>query len=101
MGGPSVHALGYGFLLSPVAINLLVLLLIAVAFNFLFPWRRYPLGAMRRQALREEAMIPHSDLVYALSQIDSFIDVEEEDLLRIYALATGRRGDAFGCGTQE
>lgn len=26
----------------------------------------------------------------ALSQIDSFIDVSEEDLLRIYDLATGR-----------
>jgi hypothetical protein len=35
----------------------------------------------------EKAMIAHSDLVYALSQIDSFIDVTEEDLLRIYHLA--------------
>ena len=32
-------------------------------------------------------MIAHSDLVYALSQIDSFIDVTEEDLLRIYHMA--------------
>jgi hypothetical protein len=28
--------------------------------------------------------------VYALSEVDSFIDVSEEDLLRIYQLATGR-----------
>ena len=28
--------------------------------------------------------------VYALSEMDSFIDVTEEDLLRIYQLATGR-----------
>ena len=34
-------------------------------------------------------MIPHSDLVYALSQLDTFIDVSEEDLQRIYALALG------------
>ena len=34
--------------------------------------------------------IEHADLVYALSQIDSFVDVPEEDLLRIYDLATGR-----------
>jgi len=32
-------------------------------------------------------MIPHSSLVYALSQIDTFVDVSEEDLQRIYALA--------------
>ena len=32
-------------------------------------------------------MIPHSNLVYALSQIDTFVDVSEEDLQRIYTLA--------------
>ena len=31
-----------------------------------------------------------SRLVYALSQIESFIGVTEDDLLRIYQLATGR-----------
>jgi len=28
--------------------------------------------------------------VYALSEIDSFVDVTEDDLLKIYQLATGR-----------
>ncbi len=37
----------------------------------------------------EKCMIPHSDLVYALSQIDTFIDISEEDLQKIYALALG------------
>ncbi|MGB5427175.1 MAG: hypothetical protein WBN95_10320, partial [Gammaproteobacteria bacterium] len=36
-----------------------------------------------------ERHIEHADLVAALSQIDSFIDVSENDLLRIYQLATG------------
>jgi len=35
----------------------------------------------------EKGMIPHSNLVYALSQIDTFVDVSEDDLQRIYALA--------------
>jgi hypothetical protein len=40
-------------------------------------------------------MIPHSNLVYALSQIDTFVDVSEDDLQRIYALAlAGRSQDA-------
>jgi CBS domain-containing membrane protein len=34
--------------------------------------------------------IAHEDLVYALSQIDSFVDISEDDLLRIYSLATGK-----------
>jgi hypothetical protein len=37
--------------------------------------------------------ISHEDFVYALSQLDSYIDVSEDDLLRIYALATGRHHD--------
>ena len=35
----------------------------------------------------EKSMIPHSSLVYALSQIDTFVDISEDDLQRIYTLA--------------
>jgi len=100
MGGESIHALGYGYLLVPVLLNVTVLLIVAVLFNFPFAWRRYPQAWWREtveakaaiEALpidAAERMIPHSDLVYALSQIDTFIDVSEEDLQRIYALAMG------------
>jgi len=91
LGGQSVHALGYGYLFSPVLLNVVVLLAVAVAFNYPFAWRRYPQTWHRRaQPVAEPAeksMIPHSSLVYALSQIDTFVDVSEEDLQRIYALA--------------
>jgi len=91
LGGEAVHALGYGFLLSPVLLNVVVLLTVAVAFNAPFPWRRYPQAWHRPAAANDEPvekhMIPHSSLVYALSQIDTFVDVSEEDLQRIYALA--------------
>lgn len=36
----------------------------------------------------EKSIIAHSDPGYALSQIDSFIDFTEDDLLGIYHLAT-------------
>jgi CBS domain-containing membrane protein len=91
LGGETVHALGYAYLFSPVLLNVMVLLVVAVAFNYPFAWRRYPQYWHRRsQAVAETAeksMIPHSSLVYALSQIDTFVDVSEEDLQRIYALA--------------
>ena len=95
IGGPGVSALGYQFLLTPVLINILAIALVAVLFNALFPWRRYPAcwsqEADRPAPARDDGYQPieHADLVYALSQIDSFIDVSEEDLLRIYDLATG------------
>jgi CBS-domain-containing membrane protein len=91
LGGETVHALGYGYVFSPVLLNVVVLFGVAVAFNYPFAWRRYPQSWARRPqaAARtaEESMIPHSSLVYALSQIDTFVDVSEEDLQRIYALA--------------
>lgn len=94
LGGDAVHALGYGYVFSPVLLNVVVLLAVAVAFNYPFAWRRYPqrwLGRVRPVAeSAEESMIPHSSLVYALSQIDTFVDVSEEDLQRIYALALGK-----------
>jgi CBS-domain-containing membrane protein len=42
MAGPKVSAMGYSFVLWPVGVNALGLVLFAVAFNFWFPWRRYP-----------------------------------------------------------
>ena len=100
MGGPSILALGYNYLFVPVLLNVVVLLIVAVLFNYPFTWRRYPqswwresveagLGVDPASGAEEKCMIPHSDLVYALSQLDTFIDVSEEDLQRIYALALG------------
>ena len=91
LGGESVHALGYGYLFSPVLLNIVVLVTVAVVFNYPFAWRRYPQSWHRRMQpavqAAEKSMIPHSSLVYALSQIDTFVDISEEDLQRIYALA--------------
>jgi len=91
----AVHALGYQFVLTPVLLDVVVILTVAISFNYFFKWRRYPaywqkLLAGKKEVKREEPSITHGDFVYALSQIDSFIDVSEEDLLRIYDLAMQR-----------
>ena len=97
IGGEAVHELGYSFLLTPVLLNVLVILLIALLFNFLFGWRRYPVylqnikrAGQREQTPEQENAISHEDFVFALSQMDSFIDINEDDLLHIYNLATGQ-----------
>jgi len=91
LGGETVHALGYGFVLSPVLLNVAAIFAVAVVFNYPFAWRRYPQSWHQRlqaaSVSAEESVIPHSNLVYALSQIDTFIDISEDDLQRIYALA--------------
>lgn len=92
LGGDAVHALGYGYVFSPVLLNVVVLLAVAVAFNYPFAWRRYPQCRRSRWAQRAECavgenMIPHQNLVYALSQIDTFVDVSDADLQQIYRLA--------------
>lgn len=100
LGGAPVQALGFGFVLMPVLLNVVLLLAAAVVFNAFFPWRRYPVGLARRTARVAAASagyepISHEDFVYALTQVDSFIDVSEEDLLRIYSLATGRHREVL------
>ncbi|HUW50665.1 MAG TPA: HPP family protein [Sulfuricella sp.] len=88
LGGEPVRALGYGFLVTPVLANVIIILIVAVAANYPFPWRRYPHWLSEPKGGQDEkCVIAHSDLVYALSEIDSFIDVSEEDLLRIYHMA--------------
>jgi hypothetical protein len=41
-GGDAVHALGFQYVLTPVLLNVLVILSVAILFNLPFPWRRYP-----------------------------------------------------------
>ena len=105
LGGETVHALGYGYVFSPVLLNVVVLLAVAVAFNYPFAWRRYPQCWLRRSQPitepAEESMIPHSNLVYALSQIDTFVDVSEDDLQRIYALALAGQPQPVAAATSQ
>lgn len=95
VSGEAVHSLGYQFVLTPVLLDVILILAVAVSFNFLFSWRQYPAYLQKRKSgpatgKPEKPAISHGDFVYALSQIDSFIDVNEEDLLRIYDIATQR-----------
>ena len=87
LGGPAVASLGYGFVLWPVALNSVILLSIAVAFN----------GALRRNYPRRHAEpatshltrdpapsarlgFSRADLDQALSQRGELLDISKEDL---------------------
>ena len=88
MGGESLHALGYQFVLTPVLLNALVILVVAVLVNYAFPWRRYP-AALRPavKAQQVHTQLSHGDFKYALTEIGSYVDISEDDLSKIYRLA--------------
>ncbi|MHB1175498.1 MAG: hypothetical protein ACYCZJ_10290 [Sulfuriferula sp.] len=69
--------------------NAAILVVVAVIFNHLFRAKQAAHAAEVESHLHlpEKYLIRHSDLVYALSEIQSYIDVNEEDLLHIYNLA--------------
>lgn len=95
IGGHSVHAMSYAYVIQPVLINCIVILVIAIVYNALFDYFRYPLSSEKLSKGKTQhdehyPPIAHADLVYALSQIDTIVTVSEQDLLQIYELATGR-----------
>ena len=93
IGGTAVHELGYQYVITPILLNVLIILFVGILFNAFFPWRRYP-TFWHKKKIRDgsnvsnaPSTISHEDFVYALSQIDSLIDINEHDLLRIYDIA--------------
>ena len=102
IGGEEIHALGFAYLLTPVMLNTLTIFAVAVAFNGLYPWRRYPAVLARRHresepaaALEPDQLITHEDLAAAMEQLNSYIDVTSEDLVELFELAVdhARRQD--------
>ncbi len=85
LGGPAIQSLGFGFVLYPVFANCLVMLGAAVFFNSFFHWRRYP-AAFNRPATNTASKSPapsHEEVMAALRELDSFVDISEEDLVRL------------------
>ena len=91
-----VHQVGFQFIFTPIAINTLTLLLLSLLINRLVLHRHYashsvpePLPVQEEtEAIIQSSPFTADDLAYAFEQMDSYIDVDEDDLFRIYALAT-------------
>ncbi|GAA5139695.1 HPP family protein [Thalassotalea piscium] len=84
-GGDTVHALGFNFLIEPLLQNVIILIGVAVLFNGLFSWRRYPAHLnFRHVKSQSPSVLSHEDLSAALLQSDSFVDVSTEELAIIF-----------------
>ncbi len=93
IGSQKLHNLGYSYEFQPILLNTITILFVAVAFNGLFKWRRFPSHLHSKQQASEPPVesygpISHEDFVYALSHIETYVDIDEDDLLKIYNLAT-------------
>lgn len=97
IGGESIHALGYAYVWMPIGVNVLVILVAAIAVNYVFDWRRYPIHVhrlLRAGEAQAEIAVGSQDLQYALRRIGSYVDVTTEELEAIYRLAElHARGD--------
>ncbi|SEL52882.1 HPP family protein [Pseudoxanthomonas sp. GM95] len=94
IGGDAVHALGYHYLLMPVLINVVAILAIAVLFNALFGWRRYPAhlnhrarAAMVTPPAQRQFDLTQEDFHAAMAELNAYVDVTSEQLTELLELA--------------
>jgi len=100
IGSEKSHNLGYSYEFQPILLNTVTILLAAIVFNSFFKWRRFPAHLLSNNQASDVLIIEekdnayesirHEDFVYALSHIDTCVDIDENDLLTIYNLATKR-----------
>lgn len=97
LGGDAILAEGYRFLLAPVGLNVALLLLAALVINNLRPGQRYPAPPYARKDSRhrhddprplERLGLDRTDLRNALRDLDTYLDISEADLDRVYGRAS-------------
>ncbi|MDX8388706.1 MAG: HPP family protein [Ghiorsea sp.] len=94
VGGEAVHELSYMYVITPVLLNVLVMFLVAFLFNYLFKWRRYPVSLMERdKKVVSDEIFSRDAIAYGIKELDSFVDVTEEDINRICKLAKAYQAD--------
>lgn len=100
IGGEQITQLGYGYLFAPVLINCVIIFISAMAFNSLFPWRRYPQTLMRFQPLaapltpsttNKELELSEDDIRKAMDETGLVLDITAAQLKKIYRSAHQRR----------
>lgn len=94
IGGSEVHALGYHYLVMPILINVIAILLMAIAFNAFFHWRRYPAHIHKRireskqtQPAERQFELTQEDFSAAMQQLNSYVDITAENLTELLELA--------------
>jgi len=89
ISGSVIDSYSIFFVLMPVGLGSIAMVLIAIAYNYNLKGRRYPQTLVSEtQPVQHYPDIKHEDLVVALSEIDTFTDITEQELMHIYDIAT-------------
>jgi CBS domain-containing membrane protein len=90
LGGEQIHQLGFTFLLTPLAVNVGIMLLI----NAVFVLSRKPFSVRHPTELKpvsaDNSAVQPGDLHAVLQALDEYVDIDEAELERIYRLAVER-----------
>lgn len=98
LGGGSVHELGFQFLVTPILLNVSIMLICALVYWRLIGVNQYATPAAHSGLAQSwdrageewlETRIPFSEqnLAHAMTEMNTFIDVTKHDLHKIYARA--------------
>lgn len=98
IGGENIQALGFQYVLTPVLLNAVVMLVIAIAFNYAFHWRRYPASLASSVAKKpkppsaeDQQQITQQQLEKALQTMGSTVDINGRELADIVELAQQKK----------
>ena len=94
VGGPSIQALGYQYMVTPILLNIVVMLAWALLVNNLIRNRRYPeslqrpaTGSGAQRSVPPSALdIAPGDLEYAMREMGEYVDVSVSDLRSLIEL---------------
>lgn len=88
-GGPAIHALGYHYVLVPVALNAAVMFGAVLLLNRWMLRRHYPTVSHepKDRGRACDALLDEQDIGSALHALDTYIDVSRDQLIEIFTLA--------------
>jgi len=98
LSGDPISSLGYGFVLMPVGINVLIMLVMAIFINRWLLRHDYPIVSGNKNILVKPAQqtgISDQDLKLALENMDMFMDVSAGDLRKLLTDAEARSFKRF------
>jgi CBS-domain-containing membrane protein len=94
IGNEPLQTMGYGFVVGPVLLNALALIIAGILFNSSFRWRRYPVHLLYLTTVDHPILRKHDvlnlerdSLEHALRTIDTYVDIDIDDLLEIVECA--------------
>lgn len=93
--GDPIHAMGYGFVLIPVSLNVMIMLAMVIVINRWLLGHDYPTISDNGNKPAQKTGISNQDVKQALKSMDTFVDVSPRDLQKLLVDAEARSFKRF------